>query len=61
MRTFNVTVNGRIHVIRAHSFLRPGEALTDKWLLVDEHGKVVWSFAKPDVTACVEAVRARTV
>ena len=56
MRTFNVTVSGHLHIIRAHDFQRPNESLSGKWVFVDAQNRALWSFDKEDVTAVVEGI-----
>ena len=56
VRTFDVTVNGHLHVIRAHDFQRPDESLSGKWVFIDAQGRAVWSFNKEDLTAVVEGI-----
>jgi hypothetical protein len=56
MHTYEVTVNGHIHVIRANSFQRPDESLSGKWVFTNAQGKAVWDFDANTVTAIRESL-----
>lgn len=57
MRTFNVTVDGAVHVVRARDFLRPSESLSGRWCFLDAAGNVLWSWPAASVTAVLENVK----
>lgn len=61
MRCFDVTVDGAIHMIRAHDFRRPSETPTNEWEFVDDKGKVLWHYEAERVSSVIEGVKLESV
>ena len=61
MKTYEVTVSGHIHIIRAYGFQRPSESLSGKWVFINAQGKTVWDFDAASVTAVRESLTFTTV
>ena len=52
MRTFEVTVDGSVHIIRVFNVHTP--AVTGQWEFISRTGEVLWSYAKERISRVYE-------
>ena len=52
MRTFHVTINGAVHIVRAHAI----DKLNGRLRFLDSNGKVTWNYAVSSVQEIMEEI-----